>query len=61
MKVQSKWPISSVKLSYFYQIKTTNPSSGTTVHLKTKLAAKTLNTDETKCLAYQNIQGCSVH
>lgn len=64
MKVQSKWHNLSVKLSYFSQIKTTNSSSGTTAHnLKTqrKLAAKTLNTDKTKCLAYQNVQGGSVH
>lgn len=63
MKVQSKWHILSVKLSYFSQIKTKNPSSGTTMHLKTerKLAAKTLNIDETKCLASQNVQRYSVH
>lgn len=62
MKVQSKWHILSVKLSYFSQIKTTNPSPGT-IHLKTerKLAAKTLKIDETKCLAYQNVQGYFVH
>lgn len=42
MQVESKWHILPVKLSYFYQIRTTNPSSGSTVHLKTptKLAAE---------------------